>query len=191
MEILDSKDKIPYVSKLGDHYYNFWQDANNKRGLLRRTSLQSFQSPSPVWETVLNVDELGAAEGESWVYKGKSAFVPDDESVRPTRAMINLSRGGADAIVSREFDLVSLSFVEGGFYLPEAKNRVAWKSEDVLLIGTDLKDGTSLTDSGYPRVVREWKRGTPLEESTIVFEGDATDVACSGYVVSVCMAVFD
>ena len=32
LSVLDSKDKIPYVSKIGDLFYNFWTDADNPRG---------------------------------------------------------------------------------------------------------------------------------------------------------------
>jgi prolyl oligopeptidase len=71
LSILDSKEKIPYVSKIGELYYNFWQDANNMRGLLRRTTLQSYESDQPIWETVLDIDKLGTDENQSWVYKGK------------------------------------------------------------------------------------------------------------------------
>src|SRR5688500_2714112 len=31
LSILDSTDRIPYVGKHGDHYYNFWQDAEHVR----------------------------------------------------------------------------------------------------------------------------------------------------------------
>lgn len=181
--ILDSKDKIPYATKIHNFYYNFWQDQNNKRGILRRTPLESFKSTEPSWDTVVDIDALGLQENESWVYKGYTLYQPQDESIPPTRMLLKLSRGGADATVVREFDLETLSFVEGGFFLPEAKSTVSWKSLDVLLVGTDLKDGQSLTESGYPRVVREWKRGEALENTSIVFEGNVTDVAAAGYIV--------
>jgi prolyl oligopeptidase len=187
LSILDSKDKIPHVRKIGDFYYNFWQDENNKRGLLRRTTLMNYKSPNPRWQTVLDIDELGKKENESWVYKGYTLYKPDDENEPATRILLELSRGGADATVVREFDLQKLDFVpasENPFYVPEAKSRVSWKSRDVLLIGTDLKDGESLTESGYPRVVREWVRGTPLESSHKVYEGEKSDVSVGGYVVS-------
>ena len=44
------------------------------------------------------------------------------------------------------------------------------RSRDALYVGTDFGPG-SLTASGYPRIVKEWKRGTPLAQATLVFEG--------------------
>jgi prolyl oligopeptidase len=188
LNILTSKDKIPYVNKVGELYYNFWQDKDNKRGLLRRTTLKSYEAGAGAnaeaveWETVLSIDALCEAEGESWVYKGNT-LLDEGEGVAPTRTLVYLSRGGADATVVREFDLQTLKFVpaaEGGFELAEAKSNVDWQSRDVLLVGTDFGPG-SLTDSGYPRTVHEWRRGTPLSASAQVYEGEATDVSVRSY----------
>lgn len=172
LDILESKDKIPHVWKMGDSLYNFWEDESFPRGLLRRTaSLSEFAKTEPAWETVLDIAELNKKEGESWVYKGMDVYIPDDRSLKPTRILLSLSRGGADATVVREFDLETLDFVQGGFVLPEAKSRHDWLDQDTLLIGTDMKDGSPcMTDSGYPRTVRQWKRGTPLAESTLLAE---------------------
>jgi prolyl oligopeptidase len=183
LAILDNKEKIPHITKIGELYYNFWQDEVNVRGLLRRTTLMSFKSADPKWETVLDFDQLGALEGESWVYKGHTLFKPD--SGAPSRTLMKLSRGGADATVVREFDLVKKQFLlpeDGGFCLEEAKSIVSYKDLDTLYVGTDMKDGNSMTDSGYPRAVREWKRGTPLADSKVVMECDAKDMLISGYV---------
>ena len=141
--ILTNKQKIPHLRKIGDAYYNFWTDEENPRGVWRRTDLTSYRAGSPQWETVLSVDELNRAEGESWVYKGHTLYRPRDGSP-PTRTLMELSRGGADAVVLREFDIVAKRFVppsEGGFVVPEAKTRVAWQSADVLLIGTQFPGG--------------------------------------------------
>lgn len=155
LDILESKDKIPYIGeKIGSHYYNFWTDAKNNRGILRRTSLESYRTANPVWETVIDIDDLGKREKESWVYKGKIIYNPDNGEPA-SRVLLQLSRGGSDAVEIREFDLVTKSFVtDNAFFIPEAKSRVSWKDEDTLLIGTDFKDGKSMTDSGYPRTVR-------------------------------------
>ena len=198
LSILNSKDKIPNVSKIGDYYYNFWQDEINQRGLLRRTSLESYKQPNPVWETVLDVDALGKIEGESWVYKGYTLYTPDkkNDPMAYKRVLLELSKGGADAVVIREFDLISKDFVsaaDNAFVLPEAKSGVTWKSENVLLVGTDMKntDGSdTVTASGYPRVVYEWKRGTPLSSATKVYEGEKSDVSVGGYVVGVTIIFF-
>ena len=172
LAILDSNERIPYITKLGDHYYNFWQDENNQKGVLRRTTLSEYRKDNPAWETVLDIDKLAADEGENWVYKGSV-------TLRPTydRTLLDLSRGGADATVVREFDRETLEFVKDGFFLPEAKSSVDWVSRDELLVATDFGPGT-LTDSGYPRIVKSWKRTQPLDEAELLFEGQPTDVGC-------------
>lgn len=171
LAILDSKEKIPYVSKHGAWYYNFWRDEKNVRGLWRRTTLAEFKKAQPSWETVLDLDQLAAAEKENWVWKGYDVLYPKYD-----RCLMSLSRGGSDATVTREFDLKSKTFITNGFYLPEAKSHVSWRNRDTLYVGTDFGPG-SLTSSGYPRIVKEWKRGQPLSEATLVFEGKTEDVS--------------
>lgn len=174
--VLDSQTRIPYLSsQLGDLYYNFWQDESNSRGILRRTSLDEYRKETPNWEVVLDVDQLGEIEGESWVYKGSL-------TLRPTydRSLVQLSRGGSDAAVVREFDLVNKVFVADGFTLPEAKSDVSWLNQDEVIVATDFGEG-SLTESGYPRIVKRWKRDTPIEEATVLFTGETTDVGAFGY----------
>jgi prolyl oligopeptidase len=175
LQIMDSDDRIPFVSKEGEHYYNFWRDARNKRGLWRRTTLDEYRKPKPAWEIVLDIDALAAAEKENWVWRG-AAFLPPAYE----RCLVSLSRGGADAIVVREFDIRSKSFVKEGFTLPEAKGRIAWRDIDSVFVATDFGPG-SLTSSGYPRVVKEWRRGTPLAEAKAVFEGNTTDVRVDAF----------
>jgi len=175
LAIYDSKDRIPYVAARGGWLYNFWRDEANPRGLWRRTTLAEFQRPTPAWEVLLDLDALGKAEGENWVWHGANALYPDYD-----RCLLSLSRGGADATVVREFDVPTRSFVADGFTLPEAKTDVAWKDRDTITVGTDFGPG-SLTDSGYPRLVKEWRRGTPLAEAVTIFEGQTTDVSVFGY----------
>ena len=175
LKIRDSKDRIPLVAKAGPYYYNFWRDDRNKRGLWRRTTLEEYRKPEPVWETVIDLDELAARENENWVWQRASFQRPSY-----SHCLIELSRGGADATVVREFDVKSKQFVADGFTLPESKNQVAWKGRDALFVATDFGPG-SLTTSGYPRVVKEWKRGTPLSQAKAVFEGEAGDVSVSAY----------
>ena len=169
-KILNAKDRIPYGSIRGKYVYNFWQDAEHVRGIMRRTTPESYRLAKPEWETVLDIDALAKAEDENWVYKGTAWLAPDYE-----RCLIKLSRGGTDASVHREFDMVAKRFVEGGFALPEAKSGVTWLDRDTLLVGTDWGEG-SLTESGYPRVAKRWKRGTPLAEATTIFEGRHEDI---------------
>ncbi|HEV6951719.1 MAG TPA: prolyl oligopeptidase family serine peptidase [Promicromonospora sp.] len=184
-EVLDSDDKIPHVSKVGDHYYNFWQDARHRRGVWRRTTLDSYRTDEPEWETVLDLDALAEAEGESWVWHGASVLRPTPEQLaagEPRRhALVDLSPGGSDADVTREFDLVEKRFVpaaEGGFVRERAKGSLSWVDADTVYVATDLGPGT-MTPSGYPRQVRLWRRGTPLAEATLVYEGTEQDMAVS------------
>lgn len=168
--ILDSDAKIPYVEKIGDFYYNLWKDKDHARGVWRRTTLAEYRKPNPTWETVLDIDALNAAEQETWVWHGAQCLKPDN-----TRCLIALSRGGSDADVTREFDLISKTWVEGGFYRPAAKGGLGWIDADTVYVYTDFGEG-SLTSSGYPRMVKEWKRGTPLEAAKVVYEGKADDM---------------
>jgi prolyl oligopeptidase len=177
LAILDSKDRIPYVAKHGRYYYNFWRDQTNVRGLWRRTSLEEYKKAEPAWEVVLDVDQLGAAEKENWVWKGYDILYPNYD-----RCLIQLSRGGADAVVVREFDLPSKAFVKDGFSLPEAKSHVSWRNRDAIYVGTDFGPG-SLTDSGYPRIVKEWKRKTPLAEAKVIMECKKEEMSIGAGVV--------
>ena len=167
LAILDSDARIPIVEKLGPWYYNFWRDAKNPRGLWRRTSLDEYRKEHPQWEIVIDLDALAAAEKENWVWHGADCLKPEYE-----RCLVQLSRGGADADVVREFDLPSKTWVKDGFFLPEAKSSAGWLDRDTLYVGTDFGPG-SMTTSGYPRVAKVWKRGTPLATAETVFEGQA------------------
>lgn len=174
--IFDSRDRIPAVVARDGWYYNFWQDAAHTRGIWRRTRPASYATAQPEWETLLDLDALAAAEAEPWVWKGSVVRDTDHR-----RALIQLSRGGGDATVVREFDLSAKAFVADGFFLPEAKSDVTWADDDTLLVATDFGPD-SLTQSGYPRIVKRWRRGTPLAEATTVFAGDATDVSTAASV---------
>jgi prolyl oligopeptidase len=173
--ILDSKERIPMVTKIGERFYNFWRDAAHPKGLWRRTTLAEYKKPDPAWETVIDLDALAADEKENWVWHGAMVLEPADQV-----CLVSLSRGGADADVVREFDLERKAFVTDGFTLPEAKSRVAWRNENSLFVATDFGPG-SLTTSGYPRTVREWQRGTPLAAAPLVFEGQPEDMSVTGY----------
>ena len=175
LSILNSKERIPSVTKHGRFLYNFWRDEQNVRGLWRRTTLAEYKKPQPKWETVLDLDQLATVEQENWVWKFANIL-----EVTHDRALLSLSRGGGDATVVREFDLKKKSFITNGFILPEAKNRVDFRDRNTLFVGTDFGPG-SMTKSGYPRLVKEWKRGTPLSQARTLFEGSADDVSVTGY----------
>ena len=170
LEIYDSLQRIPTPALRGQLVTNFWQDRDHERGIWRLTDLASFRLAEPKWETLLDLDALGKAEGVPWVFKGADCLAPQYR-----KCLISISRGGSDATVVREFDAVSKSFVDGGFSIPEAKTTAGWKNEDTLWVATEFGDG-SLTTSGYPRIVKEWHRGAPLAEARTLYETGRDDV---------------
>lgn len=174
--ILDSSDKIPGVSQAGEFLYNFWTDADHERGLWRRTTWESYRSDKPEWEILLDVDALAEAEDVPWVWHGASILRPSLD-----RALVTLSRGGSDADETREFDLTTKQFLTDGFFRPEAKGDISWADTtgDVVYVATDFGDG-SLTDSGYPRIVKRLRRGQDLADAETIFEGETTDVSVGG-----------
>ena len=180
LAILDSDDKIPFVSKEGEYYYNFWKDQENPRGLWRRTTLEEYRKPQPKWEVLLDLDALNQAEGENWVWHGADCLRPEKKGAPYERCLVALSRGGADADVTREFDLAKKQWVKDGWFRPEAKGDLSWIDRDTVYVSTDFGEG-SMTSSGYPRIVKEWKRGTPMSEATTVFEGKNEDISIGAY----------
>lgn len=170
LEVLDTDARIPYVRRRGEFLYNFWRDAANPRGVWRRTTLDSYRSDSPDWDVLMDLDELSRTDDVSWVWAGASVIEPDH-----TRALISLSAGGSDAAIVREFDMATREFVADGFELPEAKTHISWADPDAVLVGTDFGEG-ALTESGYPRIVKRWRRGQPLADAQTLFEGSRSDV---------------
>jgi len=176
LEIVQSRDRIPAPGFNHDGTIdNFWQDATHVRGIWRTTTLDSYRTETPQWETILDFDALAAAEGANWVYKGATCLPPEE-----TRCLVSLSDGGKDAVTVREFDRRTRSFVEGGFVLPESKGGASWVDADTLLIARDFGPGT-LTSSGYPMIVKVLKRGQTIDQAQTVFTGQPTDVSVSGY----------
>ena len=170
-EILDDDRQIAEPGEvMGDTITNFWRDAANPRGLWRQSPLDAYLAGKPVWTTLIDVDALGKAEKQSWVWHGADCLAPDYK-----RCLVSLSPGGTDADIVREWDRTTKSFVDGGFTLPQAKSSVTWENGDTLLVATDYGAG-SMTASGYPRIVKRWKRGTPLSAAETVAEGEVEDV---------------
>lgn len=176
VELFDRPDRIPAIRRRGAFVYNYWMDASNPRGLWRRTTLARYRQPEPVWDVLLDLDALAAAEGEDWVWQGA---VPEPSP--PSRAILRLSRGGSDAVVLREFDLDARSFVEGGFALDEAKGGVVWLDRDALLLSSAVGDGMA-TRSGYARTVRLWRRGADPLAAPVLFEASADVISVHGAV---------
>ncbi len=175
--ILLAEDRIPTPELQGPWVYNFWQDAKSVRGLWRRATVEEYRKDKPKWETVLDLDAFSASEKENWVWKEANCLPPAYE-----RCLLRLSRGGKDAAVIREFDVKSKSFVKGGFVLPEAKSYAYWRGPDELLVASDFGPG-SLTKAGYPRVVKTWKRGTPLGDAKTLFEANPDDNSAVAWTV--------
>jgi prolyl oligopeptidase len=173
--ILDSDARIPYVSQSGDFLYNFWKDKAHPAGIWRRTTLAEYRKAEPAWDVLIDVDALNRAEKENWVWHGADCLKPAYD-----RCLVALSRGGSDADVTREFDVPSRTFVADGFFRPEAKGELAWIDADTVFVGTDFGPG-SMTESGYARIAKRWKRGTPLSAATTVYEGKPDDLAVQAY----------
>jgi len=170
LKVMDATDRIPYGSFDHQYIFNFWQDAAHPKGIWRRTTIADYANAVPHWETLLDVDQLAAAEKENWVWKGA------ETTASLTKALVSLSRGGGDAVVVREFDLGTQSFLTNGFTLPEAKSSITYLDDNTVLFGTDFGPG-SLTTSGYPRIVKLWPRGEPRDSARTVFEGQSDDVS--------------
>jgi prolyl oligopeptidase len=170
LEVLDSEARIPYVQKLGAHYYNFWKDAAHPLGIWRRTTLAEYMKAHPKWELVLDLDALSQAEGKRWVWRGADCLKPAYKL-----CLLAMSPGGGDATVGREFDLGTKAFVKDGFDIAEAKNQFGWIDRDRIYVMTDFGPG-SMTKSSYPRIAKEWKRGTPIADATKVYEVSEDDL---------------
>jgi prolyl oligopeptidase len=177
LTILQARDRIPAVTIRRDGLYNFWQDGDHVRGIVRRTTLASYRTETPEWETVLDVDALAAAEGKSWVYQGMQCLPPDDRL-----CLVSLSEGGTDANVVREFDLRERRFVDAGFSLPDGKQDVTWEDADTILVAREWGPGT-MTNSGYPFVIKRLRRGQSLDQAVEVYRGGADEVGTSPFVI--------
>ena len=172
LALLSTNQKIAEPDAiLGDKVLNYWQDEQHPRGLWRVSPLAAFAAGKPQWRTLLDIDAMSRADGKQWQFKGATCLSP-----AYVDCLVSLSNGGGDAVEVREFDLDKAAFIPGGFTLPNAKTDVSWASQDALFVGTNFGPGT-LTDSGYARIVKLWKRGTPLSSATIVSQGIKKDVA--------------
>jgi prolyl oligopeptidase len=175
LKIAEAPDRLPTPAQRGGEIYNLWRDADHVNGIYRKTSLADYLTPHPIWKTVIDIDALGKQDNVKWVAKGLGCLYPGDHY-----CMVALSAGGEDATTQREFDLKSGQFVPAGFTLPHSKQNVAWLDKDTLILSRDWGPGT-LTASGYPFIVKLWKRGTPLDRAKEIFRGQPTDLGANGY----------
>lgn len=171
LEVFNDKDKIAYPTIVGDYVYNLWQDEINERGVWRRMLKVDYINKKSDWEVILDIDELSKKENKKWVFNSAEWLAPDN-----TICLISISDGGKDEDELREFNVKTKEFVKNGFLLAESKGYAAWIDEDSLLISRDFGAGT-LTNSGYPRIVKSWKRGTSIDDAEIIFEADTTVAA--------------
>jgi prolyl oligopeptidase len=167
LNTLSSEESLSSPDVQGDFVYDLFQGERNARGVWRRVPLESYLRGETEWEVVLDLDSLDQAEGENWVFRGAQCLPPDY-----ARCMVRLSHGGSDAAEIREFDTERKTFVEDGFLLPEARTFYEWKDANALYVATDFGAG-STTESGLPQVVKEWHRGTPLQQAKTIFETDS------------------
>lgn len=175
LAVMNATDRIAYPDMYGDYIYNFWQDKDHVRGIWRRTTKASYNTPNPTWETLLDIDAMSEKDNIKWVFKGAQGLYPKYD-----KFLVRLSNGGGDAVSVKEFDAVAKQFIPNGFSLPDSKSNISYLDENTIIVGTNFGEG-SMTTSGYPRIVKLWKRGTPLSEAKTIFEGDATDVSDSGF----------
>jgi prolyl oligopeptidase len=173
--ILDSDARIPEVIKRGDYFYNFWKDKNNPAGVWRRTTLAEYKKAQPDWEILLDIDALNREENANWVWHGAECLKPDYQ-----HCLIALSRGGADADETREFNLTTKQWAKDGYYRPESKGGMSWKSASEVYVYSDFGEG-SMTSSGYPRIAKLWQRGEPFEQAKVIYEGSNDDMYIAAF----------
>jgi prolyl oligopeptidase len=178
LKIYESPDRLPMPMLKEGTIYNLWQDAKHVRGIFRRTSLADYLTAEPHWKTLIDYDELAKQDKQEWVANGLNCLYPGTGL-----CLVSLSAGGEDAETLREFDLKTGKFVEHGFVLPHSKQAVDWLDKDSLLVARDWGPGT-MTKSGYPFVVKLWKRGQPLERAKEVFRATENDVDAAGFTLN-------
>lgn len=175
LEVLDNKNRLPVVSQKGKWLYNFWQDKEHPRGVYRKTSLKQFKKTNPKWISVLDMDLYSKEHGQNYDYHGMSCLPPKGND-----CLIFLSLGGSDAVEVREFDLKKQKFIKSGFNVPLSKTRISWIDKDTVFIGTDF--GTnSMSDSGYPIIVKKWHRGEPLKNAKTLYTASNESMSASAY----------
>jgi prolyl oligopeptidase len=175
LKIAEDPSRLPTPDQHGSDVYNLWHDAQHLHGILRKTTFADYMNPEPHWQTVIDYDALSKQDNTSWVAKDLNCLYPGDGL-----CMVTLSAGGEDAETLREFDLKTGQFVTGGFVLPHSKQDATWVDANTLYVARDWGPGT-MTKSGYPFVVKEWKRGTPLDSAKEIYRGQESDIAASAF----------
>ena len=182
LAIFTAKDRIATPRFRAGGIDNFWQDGTHVHGIWRHTTLASYRTADPKWETLLDLDALSKAEGKNWIWKGANCLKPAQ-----TLCLVHLSDGGSDAVEDREFDTATGKFVAGGFHFANAKQDANWIDQDTLIVSRPWTPD-EVTQSGYPYVVKIVKRGAEPRE---VFRGAKTDVQDGGVVLEGASGVAD
>lgn len=175
ISVLNGKSRLPSLSQNGKWLYNFWKDDQHPRGIYRRTTLKQIKKSKPTWETVLDMDKYSSEHKIKYDYKGMTCLPPNGND-----CLVMLSPSGGDAVVIREFDLKKKTFIKGGFELPLAKSQVSWIDKNTIYVGTDFGED-SMSDSGYPRMIKRWKRGTPLKDAQTIYTADKKSMSARAF----------
>ncbi|CAM2175537.1 prolyl oligopeptidase [Burkholderia orbicola] len=173
VEVMTADDRIVTCWRSGVWAYNIWIDESHPLGLVRRTSWNAWIEGIPKWETVLDIDalDLNNRDGDDtrWVLVSFDLIYPAAD-----RALVFLAPGGSDTHIVLEFDVEARAFVENGFeLLVPGHHSVDWIDRDTVYVSWDdssVSATPALTDAGYPRHVRRWRRGTPVADGPVVFE---------------------
>ena len=157
LEILDSKDKIPTPELLGDHRLQLLEGRAHERGIWRRTTLASYRTATPAVGDGARRGRPGEGRRQALGLQGRRLPAPGRHALpgQPLPRRRRTRSWSASSTRRRRRSCPAASRSR------RPSRSVAWRDEDTLWVGTDFGAG-SLTTSGYPRIVKLWKRGTPL-----------------------------
>lgn len=170
-KILTDPTRLDGIRMTPGYILQYWQDQKSPMGVWRRTPQSAWLAGTPIWQTLIDFDALGRAEGRRWIFGGADCRANG-------RCLVQLSNNGKDAAEIREFDLATQSFVTGGFRIPEGKHSIWWQDDDTVLVAPVLGK-TSVNASLLPKTLRIWKRGQPLSKTKPIFTIGDHDAALS------------
>lgn len=164
---------LPRYFLLGRKLARLERNAQHPYGLLQIAARQGGDFAALRWKTVLDLDALNRREGTDYELMffdmGAQCLPP-----RYERCLLPLARGGSSLIEYREFDDATGHFVKGGFSTPPIRDDIAWLNRNEVIVGDSLYGSPPLA-SGFARVIRLWRRGTPLSSASAIFRAGASD----------------
>lgn len=163
----------PGYYPLGDKLLRFARDRDHPLGVLAVAPIDG----KGEWRELLDVAAYNKAHGTNF----QIMFLDPAEQCRAPafdRCLIPFAEGGSSLLQYREFDLDAGVFVEGGFETPPVRAGVAWLDRDTLAIGHAL-GGVPALKSGFPGAIYRWRRGTPIEKSSLIFRANPGDALIS------------